>query len=122
MPKQYERGFEYLAQGDYKNAFKSFERSAEKGHVESQFQLGLLYEYGKGVKTAYNNSAQWYKLAAAYDHVVAVYRLGFLYESGLGVSQDYVKAKGYYTRAFEMGYLDAYALSLIHISEPTRPY
>ena len=45
----YQDGKSAYLQGNYTTALKKFEPLAEKGHTESQYYLGVIYEEGRGV-------------------------------------------------------------------------
>ena len=47
------------------NIVVSRERAAEKGKVEAQYDLGLMYATGRGVARDYVVAHKWFNLAAA---------------------------------------------------------
>jgi len=49
---------------DYKQAFKWTRKSAEQGHTESQYKLGLIYALGKGVHKDYVMAHMYFNIAA----------------------------------------------------------
>ena len=63
---------------DYSEAVKWFRRAADKGNIDAQFQLGLMYETGKGVSD-YSEALNWYRLAANQGNSDAQYNLGHMY-------------------------------------------
>ncbi len=68
-------------------------KAAEKGDAQSQYALGLLYEYGgETVRRSTEKSARWFERAAEKDVAGACLYLGIKYENGSGVEQDYQKA------------------------------
>ena len=69
----------------------------------SQYNLGLLYRYGRGVKQDYLEAADWYRKAAAKGYADAQNNLGVLYRDGEGVSQDYSEAYKLFTKAAKQG-------------------
>jgi localization factor PodJL len=59
----------FLANGeggarDYGEAAVWFRRAAERGVVDSQYNLGLLYEAGRGVERNLREAYRWYSVAA----------------------------------------------------------
>lgn len=50
---------------DYTEAAKWFHKAAEQENAMAQFNLGLLYENGRGVPQDYVQAHMWYNLAAA---------------------------------------------------------
>ena len=64
-----------------------FEKAANQGNVEAQFQLGNLYENSQLPKD-YKAAANWYLKAAQQDSAKAQARLGVFYAQGLGVTKN----------------------------------
>ena len=54
--------------------------------------LGILYDYGRGVPQDFKKAVYWYRLSANQGNDLAQRQLGLLYERGDGVQQDYVEA------------------------------
>ena len=74
-----EEGLEALKQGDYKTAFKKWKPIAEKGNSTAQFNLGLMYDRGDGVRQNFSKAVKWYRLAAKQKNVSAQFNLGLMY-------------------------------------------
>lgn len=73
------------------NDFKtvaSFTQAAKKGDATAQFNLGLAYEHGWGVRENLPEAALWYAKAAEQGHAAAQLNLGLMYYVGRGVQQD----------------------------------
>ena len=81
-------------------------KSADQGHVDAQFRLGVLYYNGDGVAKDYEEAMKWY-LKAAERHAVAQDRIGDLYYYGHGVVQDYKEAMKWYLEAADQGHAAA---------------
>jgi TPR repeat protein len=85
-------GNHYRATGhtdhNYYRAVHFYELAAELDHTGAQYNLGLMYEMGLGVKADRNRAAGWYKLAAEKGNVHAQHHLGELMISGNGVKRD----------------------------------
>uniref|UniRef100_UPI000ABB6F17 tetratricopeptide repeat protein n=1 Tax=Aliarcobacter cryaerophilus TaxID=28198 RepID=UPI000ABB6F17 len=79
------------------------EKAAIQGHSESQYNLGLMYYKGQGVKQNYKKSFEWFEKAANQGYVNAQYNLGVMYENGDGVNKNYKKVKEYFGKACEGG-------------------
>jgi len=62
--------------------------SAWDGDVESEFNLGYLYETGMGVKIDETLALQWYEEAANQQHADAQLRLGMMLIVGAGIESD----------------------------------
>ena len=96
----FQKGFTAYNQGDYATAIKEWRPLAERGDVNAQFNLAILYEDEKG---DYKTAAKWYTLAAEQGFEYAQYNLGVMYEFGEGVILDYKTAAKWYTLAAEQG-------------------
>ena len=77
---------------DYETAYRLFLRAAEKGHVDAQFYLGVIYYYGNGVPKHYGEAAKWNLRAANQGYALAQYNLGLMYARGEGVPKNYAQA------------------------------
>jgi TPR repeat protein len=77
---------------------------AEKGDVESQYNLGNMYTKGVGVNIDLSRANTWYEMAASQGHVKAEYKLGLIYYEGSGVKQNYKTAFKWFKSAAENGY------------------
>ena len=76
--------------GDYETAFREWKPVAEQGDGRAQFNLGLMYDNGKGVLQDYKEAVKWYTKAAEQGHANAQGNLGGMYGNGDGVIQDNV--------------------------------
>ena len=74
----------YYAEGrggvdaDLQAAAKWFEKAAERGVVDSQFNLGVLFESGQGLPKNVNDAFVWYSIAAAQGDQFAKTRIDVL--------------------------------------------
>ena len=78
--------------GDYEKAVTDIEFLANGGEARAQFDLGLMYDQGKGVPQNDARAMYWYGLAADQGEPRAQYNLGLMYLNGQGVKPDVVKA------------------------------
>ena len=88
----YEDGWAAYQRGDYATALRFFRPLAEKGNADAQFNLGYMYNRGRGVPQDYVQAVSWYRKAAEQGDASAQLNLGFMYANGQGVPQDYVQA------------------------------
>ena len=95
----YERGREYAQDDNYTEAFADYSSAAELGYTKAQFDLGSLFEDGKGVPQHYSKAAHWYQCAAAQGHGSAQFRLGVMYAEGKGVCASDVMAHAWFNLA-----------------------
>ena len=76
---------------------------AEQGDAEAQYNLGMLYYEGHGVRQDYATARHWWEQAAAQGTALAQYRLGVLYQKGRGVPQDDATAREWFEKAAAQG-------------------
>lgn len=98
---------EYYQQGNHAKAFEWNTKAAGQGHAAAQNNLGVMYEFGKGVHQDDQKAVEWYTKAAGQGYAAAQYNLGLMYYSGEGERQDYHKAVEWFTKAANQGYADA---------------
>ena len=103
----FSRAMNAYKKGDYATALTEFQFFAERGHAGSQYNLGLMYEYGDGVLQDYSQAIEWYKLAAEQEMGEAQYNLGAMHGNGHGVLQNYPEAMRWYKLAAEQGVAEA---------------
>ena len=116
-----------LLQTDPARAVAACRRLADQGDVGAQSNLGVMYNYGRGVPKDYAEAAKWYRLAADQGNVRAQYNLGFMYDDGRGVPQDYVQSHKWYDLALarfaasETGLRDFVAKSRDEVASKMTP-
>ena len=74
--------------GDYGEAANAWRPLAEGGDAMAQFNLGLLYETGRGVAEDPAQAAVWYERAALQGVTQAQFNLALLHQTGRGVEKD----------------------------------
>ena len=67
------------------------------------FNLGSLYDNGKGVKQNYQKAAELYQKACDGGNANGCSNLGSLYTNSQGVKQDFSTAKQYFGKACDLG-------------------
>ena len=98
-----------------------FEKAAEQGYDAGQYNLGLLYAQGKGVRQDYVAAASWFTKAAEQRFTLAEWELGRAYYNGQGVPQDYVVARMWLMLAAAGGNKDAAdSLKVIDVKTTAR--
>lgn len=85
---QFDDAMEALIKGEHREAYRDFKRLAKKEHVEAQYQLGMLYLSGMGVKQDTGQGIRWLEEAANNGSYLAANELGQIYLSGKGVDID----------------------------------
>jgi len=100
---------EAYTNGDYKKAQTLWQDLANDGHLQSQFNIAYMYEFGIEVKPDYAKAVQWYSKAANNGYARAQNFLGWMYETGKGVQRDRLLALKWLKRAADQGSKDAIA-------------
>lgn len=95
--------------GDYSKAKKIWQQLANNGHLQSQFNIAYMYEFGIEVKPDYSNAVKWYRKAANNGYARAQNFLGWMYETGKGVKRDRISALKWLKLAANQGNKDAIA-------------
>ena len=73
------------AQQDLSSAIRGWRAAADEGLAYAQFNLGIMFEEGRGVVHSNDEAGHWYRKAADNGHDDAQYNLGVMYRNGCGV-------------------------------------
>jgi chemotaxis protein histidine kinase CheA len=133
-----------LAGNDIWNAlFNEKLEEANSGESDAQYDVGTMYQNGRGVAADRNKAVEWYKQAAEQGNQKAVsrlklmesnasrfgktlsaaesgngksqYEIGNMFMTGIGADIDYGKALSFYEKSAAQGYNKAaYKLGLIY--------
>jgi TPR repeat protein len=91
------------------------QQQALRGLDGAQFELGAMYQFGRGVKQNQPLAVEWYQKSAAQGNAKAMCNLGWAYQNGKGVKQDYAKALYLYQKAATLGDAAAqYSLGIMY--------
>lgn len=95
--------------------YKSIKEHAEKGDLNAQYSLGLMFYRGQEVAQDVEKAAYWFTKAAEKGYIEAQRFLGLMYSIGKGVSKDEKQAAYWYTKVAEQGFPDdQFTLGLIY--------
>ena len=83
--------------GKYAAALKEWQPLAAKGHARAQYNIGFMYEEGRGVALDLIEAAKWFRKAAEQGHSKAQRTLGSKYEYGQGVPRNNILAHMWYS-------------------------
>lgn len=108
----YEKGLRYyFGRGVSQNKERAaafFEEAAKlHNHKEAQYNLGVLYEKGEGLRTDLQAAVYWYEQAAHQNHANAQYNLGYLLLEGFGIHKDPIQALAWLEKAANQGHAHA---------------
>ncbi|MEO8025973.1 MAG: tetratricopeptide repeat protein [Bryobacteraceae bacterium] len=98
-----DEGLAFYQAKDYPNAFRVWNACAQKGDGACQYQLGLLYNWGRGVPHDANVARKWFESAAAQRHAYSMYQLGLFYRNGDGVPKDEARALKFFEDGIAIG-------------------
>lgn len=80
---------------------------AKQDDIESQYEMGLMYELGLGVDKDLEQAFAWYEKSANQEHAKSQYNLAIFFALGKGVEKDIIQSKYWIRRANENGYSSA---------------
>lgn len=100
MADDLDTAMQYANQQNYPQAFAIFKRLAEQGDANAQYNLGLMYDNGYGIKQDYAQAVSWYRKAAEQWNADAQYNLGNMYSDGQGVRQSHSEAMIWWQKAY----------------------
>jgi TPR repeat protein len=84
---------------DYPKAYREWKAAADAGEAEAQFDLGVLYAQGMGVRRDLSEAASWYRKAAEQGNAEAAFAMGQMYSRGWGVPRDEADALRWFQMA-----------------------
>ena len=103
----FNKGTQAMNSGDYKTAMAELKPLAEQGDASSQYNVGIMYEYGYGVPENDKTAVKWYTRAAEQGMPHARFNLGVMYDNGTGVPENDKTAVKWYTLAAKWGLASA---------------
>lgn len=86
---------------------EALEKQALLNNADAQYQLGLAYETGEGVKRDLTKAAHWYQQASENEHPAATFNYAQALEFGRGVQANPSKAALLYTKLAVQGDVSA---------------
>ena len=104
---QFYLGVAYRLEENYTQAIEWFTKSANQGLAEAEYNLGVMYYNGQGVKRDYPKAFELFTKSANQGYAKAEYNLGVMYYNGHGIKQDYQKAFEWFTKSANQGYAEA---------------
>lgn len=88
---------------DYEKAFFWLSKAAKKENADSENELGLLYEAGRGVEANPDSAFYWYMRAAKQCLPQAQNNVARLYFFGEGITTDFQKSYAWASIAYDNG-------------------
>ena len=97
-----DKGIQALINKNYEEALYYLSFYAVQGDDRAQYNLGVMYDNGKGVLKDSAEAVKWYRKAAGQRHVNAQFNLGLIY--GNSVLKDPVLAHMWWNIAASNGF------------------
>ena len=97
-------------------------RAAEQGCANAQYQLGRAYQKGVGVLQSHERAFELYELSEAQGDTLATTHLGACYAYGQGVDQSYAEARRLYELAVARGETECAPIHLQRLNEYIQQY
>jgi len=94
----------YIYEEETKGAIYWYTLAANSGHPYAQYNLGLCFKNGTGVKQNFATAVQWIRKAADQNDPDAQHSLGLRYKTGEGVTKDNIEAVRWFKKAADQGY------------------
>lgn len=91
----------------YAEALAIYQSLANHRVTHALCMLGIMYEYGQGVKQNYYEAARCYQEAATAGNVISMSNYGNMLYFGRGVRKNIPEARRYYRQAAELGHEEA---------------
>ena len=96
------------------------QRAAVQGNAQAQFDLGLMYAKGDGVRRSEREAFKWFHKAARNNHTEAKFYMGLSFAQGRGVKKQAQLARYWFKLAAKAGHRQAVA-HLASIERALRP-
>ncbi len=100
----FKAGAEAALHEEFDTALREWLPLAKAGDERAQYNIGLLYEHGRGVPRDLQEAFKWYQRAAERGAVPAQHNLGTMYASGAAVKRDLVQAYKWFHIAAVAGF------------------
>ena len=88
---------------NYSKALEHLWLARESRFADASYYLGLMANYGHGVRQNYTLAMSLYKQAADIGSPEALFRIGALFANGQGMEKNAAEAMRWYVRAAELG-------------------
>jgi TPR repeat protein len=112
----YDEGRKAYLEGDYARAYQILMPLAEGGNSDAQKLVGVMYDYGHGVRQDISKALEWYLKAAQQGDPAVQYHVGTKYFQGHGTPQNPAEAVRWWELAASGGQVDAqFNLGLMYL-------
>jgi len=102
--REFKKAVDLATRKKFEAAFEQYQKIAqEDGLSSAAFNIGRMYEFGRGVQRSLATAFSWYMKAAQKKHGKAAYVVAIMYETGKGVEPNVNSAMQWYNVAYEAG-------------------
>ena len=81
-------GFNYAEKQDFRNAYRFLKKAADKGHIDAQYKLALMFDVGDKIPEDRHQALKYMKMASEQGMADACYALAVWQERGYPTGQD----------------------------------
>jgi len=99
----FKAGWQAYQRGDFAGALAEWQPLAEAGDARAQFNLGVMYDEGRGVALDRKAAMAWWTCAGWNGDAMAQHNLALAHIAGDGIEQDYDAARRWLEQAAESG-------------------
>lgn len=92
-------------------AIQKYQKAADLGHADSQYNVAQAYMFGNGVQKNYQKALFYFKTSADNGDAESAFNVGILLSSGIDIEPNLQMALSYFEKANELG--DERALEMI---------
>ena len=92
-----------LSSGVFASEFDETMAAAKQGKLYAQFNLGIMYQIGRGIPQNDAEAFKWYRKAAEQGYATAQFNIGLRYAQGEGVPENSIKAYVWWSMAKTQG-------------------
>lgn len=100
-----DKGIDAYNKKDYKTAISFWKPLAVNGDVKAQYNLGMMYLFGKGVAQDNKQAFHWYQKAAEQEDASAQFFIGRFYEYGKGITKNDKQAVYWFEKSANQGHM-----------------
>jgi TPR repeat protein len=112
---EFETGWQAYQRGDFAAAMAEWQPLAEQGHARAQYNLGVIYDEGRGVERSRAKAIEWWTKAADQNLAVAQHNLAMMQIDTLDGKPDTEGAIEWLEKAAAGGFVRSlYALGKIY--------
>jgi len=87
--------------------FTKYLAKAQAGDIDAQYNLGVMYYHGEGIRKDYDEALKWFHLSAEQGDAEAQFNLGFMYGRGEGSPKDHRASMEWFQKAAAQGHAGA---------------